>query len=201
MKRYPIGAFCTRSPAHEEQATLTLTLTLILTTTTSLTSQARHLVRMLRPELVTKWSRPISSDVFTFFGIHNARELNEVARAATIGLVEQRIKQFADKMAAFVVEPLNDRQLASLMHESGINVRYLGLIRLALPKHHKAKDRLLATMISRVAYVSTCVCVCNLARSCSYTHTHPSLFVVVCSSHIFQQEPAAREPACADVHC
>lgn len=177
MKRYTIGAFCTRSQAHEEQATLTLIL--ILTMTTSLTSQARHLVRMLRPELVTKWSRPISSDVFTFFGIHNARELNEVARAATIGLVEQRIKQFADKMAAFVVEPLNDRQLASLMHESGINVRYLGLIRLALPKHHKAKDRLLATMISRVAYVSTCVCVCVCVqpRSLVFVHTHIRLFL------------------------
>lgn len=40
------------------------------------TNQARHLVRMLRPELVRASSVPLSSDAFTFFGIVNARAHN-----------------------------------------------------------------------------------------------------------------------------
>ena len=38
--------------------------------------QSRHLVRMLRPELVKANSKPLSSDAFTFFGIINARQHN-----------------------------------------------------------------------------------------------------------------------------
>ena len=38
--------------------------------------QARHLMRMLRPELVKSNPTPLSSDAYTFFGIIDARQHN-----------------------------------------------------------------------------------------------------------------------------
>lgn len=43
--------------------------------------KARHLINLLRPELVKGNKKPLSSDAFTFFGAHDAKIHNEEVTA------------------------------------------------------------------------------------------------------------------------
>ncbi len=45
--------------------------------------KARHLVNLLRPELVKSNPVPLSSDSFTWFGLHNSVRHNNEASEAT----------------------------------------------------------------------------------------------------------------------
>lgn len=113
-------------------------------------SRVPHLVRLLRPELVRCWSKPLSSDAYTLFGQHNAALHNSRVRAATECLRERLVRNFADSLSSFRRLPSSGAQLVEMMHECGINVRYMGLIRTATSRGHIMRLRLLTEMIARV---------------------------------------------------
>lgn len=110
-----------------------------------------HLVRMLRPEFVAGWSLPLSSDAFSFFGFHNAVAHNARVRSATNHLRTVVIKNFAESLSSYTRTPASGQQLVAQLHESGINIRYLALVRTAVSPNHIMRSRILTEMIGRVA--------------------------------------------------
>lgn len=93
--------------------------------------KARHLVRLIREEALRVWTRPISSDAFTGFGIHNHRIHNAEARGLSQALIEERIPVFANELATHKKDVTNGRQLVDLMHAAGLNVRWIALVYMA----------------------------------------------------------------------
>jgi len=73
--------------------------------------------------------KPLSSDCFTGFGRHDFAIHHEEARQATRHLVEVVIPSFIRKLEAHEFLPVHSHQLTQAMHQHGINMRYLGVIR------------------------------------------------------------------------
>jgi len=95
------------------------------------------LYRLLRPELVSRFHTPLSSDAFTAFGRDDHHEHDEEVRNATTWLREQLIPEFAQWLAnrfVFLRSPAqpSTRDIMVLLgelHRAGINVRYLNAVR------------------------------------------------------------------------
>ena len=82
---------------------------------------------LLRPEFLQWYKTPLSSDAYSLFaGMEKEENDEEVTRASKI-LREERIPLFAQKF-------IGSKSLTKSMQKSGINCRYLGLVR------HHSKD-------------------------------------------------------------
>ena len=106
------------------------------------------LYKLFRPEFIKSYKIPLSSDGFSKFGKHNAKEHNTEIVEATKYLLEIMIPKFA-KEELINLFPIgsssssgcsNDslidnnnyieiQNITEIVHRAGINVRYLGLIR------------------------------------------------------------------------
>eukprot|EP00339_Tiarina_fusa_P030413 CAMPEP_0117014872 /NCGR_PEP_ID=MMETSP0472-20121206/11985_1 /TAXON_ID=693140 ORGANISM="Tiarina fusus, Strain LIS" /NCGR_SAMPLE_ID=MMETSP0472 /ASSEMBLY_ACC=CAM_ASM_000603 /LENGTH=550 /DNA_ID=CAMNT_0004718541 /DNA_START=963 /DNA_END=2618 /DNA_ORIENTATION=- len=86
------------------------------------------LYRLLRPELVRQFPKPLSSDAFTMFGAHDAEKHDAEVRQATEFLHSHVIPEFASSLA-------NENpnicisDILIKMHRAGINIRFLGEVR------------------------------------------------------------------------
>ena len=91
---------------------------------------ASYLFRLLRPELVRKFPKPLSSDAFTMFGIHDSEKHDAEVRQASEYLHNVVIPEFANCLS-------NDHDNHNIsiddiiikLHRAGINIRYLGEVR------------------------------------------------------------------------
>eukprot|EP01114_Cavostelium_apophysatum_P012812 TRINITY_DN2960_c0_g1_i3.p1 TRINITY_DN2960_c0_g1~~TRINITY_DN2960_c0_g1_i3.p1 ORF type:complete len:1024 (+),score=326.20 TRINITY_DN2960_c0_g1_i3:288-3359(+) len=112
------------------------------------TTAKSFLYRLLRPEFVLKYQRPLSSDAFSKFGTLDEDEHNGEVERATRHLVEDHIPKFAKNLQE--EELFDSKTLTNKLHNAGINVRYIGKLR-----HHVTKlawkRRLLEEMVLRVA--------------------------------------------------
>jgi len=94
-----------------------------------------HLYRLLRPEFVKGYSLPLCSDAFTrFISEPESVDLNNNLREATRYLLQEVIPPFAKKLdtmtgVIFVDGFIHESRMLMMIHRSGINMRYLGLIR------------------------------------------------------------------------
>ena len=92
--------------------------------------QCVHLFRLLRPEFVKKYKKPLSSDAFSSFATGEVVKENQEATEATKHLKKEVIPNFAKELnrryAETSIEGLN---LVEELHFSGINCRYLGMLR------------------------------------------------------------------------
>jgi len=128
--------------------------------------QGSFLCRMLRPEFLQRHSAAISSDVLCRWGdnpIDRSVEENNNwdAEEATLALERRVIPEVARSLdqtfAAFLAQQSNLLEEAQLLreiivdlHSTGINVRYLGLLRSHLPPNSPLRALLFTEMTARV---------------------------------------------------
>jgi hypothetical protein len=90
--------------------------------------KSRCLFRLLRPELVSRFQKPLSSDAFTGWGRCGSDIHNTEVRQATQFLIDETIPSLAQKLLSFPGNPeLIDYTREFHLH--GVNVRYMGLVR------------------------------------------------------------------------
>lgn len=90
--------------------------------------KSRCLFRLLRPELVSRFHLPLSSDAFTAWGRMNSDIHNMEVRQATQYLVDEAIPALAKFLSVdgtFQVW----KDLKKDFHLHGVNIRYMGLVR------------------------------------------------------------------------
>jgi hypothetical protein len=129
----------------------------------------RHVFyELLRPEFVRNWTKqPLCSDAFTRWlerdadvAVHNAAVV-EASRT----LYNKTIPNFAEEVPALLLpaadDAANERErvrlisqqleaMLSRLHNRGINVRHLGLVRACIaPEHWQARSKLLSEMTAR----------------------------------------------------
>ena len=88
--------------------------------------RGHHLFSLLRPELVSTNAVPLSSDAFTGFGIHHAREHNAEVREATRRLLEDVIPRLVNQVKDRQVAIFNTGHLSLLLHERGASQQLPG---------------------------------------------------------------------------
>jgi len=89
------------------------------------------LFRLLRPEFVEKYPKPLSSDAFSKFDQWepNREEHKRDIRKATKCLLEKEIPMFLPKLMRIFNEETEPNEIIELMHRCGINLRYLAIVR------------------------------------------------------------------------
>jgi hypothetical protein len=90
------------------------------------------LFRLLRPEFVHKFSKPLCSDAFSPATKHDKSHNEEVIQATEF-LFKDTIPKFAKELAVLWSQEdmranFRNFRLGELLHSRGINIRYLGLI-------------------------------------------------------------------------
>lgn len=91
-----------------------------------------HLIRLLRPEFVVKYHKPLCSDGFSRFikgnddHIHNA-ELQEATKYLRAVVVPDFATQWI-KLIREAGKDVSEVSVVTSMHRCGINMRYLGLV-------------------------------------------------------------------------
>jgi Clustered mitochondria len=131
-----------------------------------------YLYRQLRPELLSAYRTPLSSDAFSSFGRHNAAEHDDEVRAATAFLFGRATvatarvldavlpsdtsgsgSGSASSSSAAAADPRLVAELASTvterLHRCGVNVRWAGLVRVHM-SHGLAATLVLEEMLARV---------------------------------------------------
>ncbi|MDP2434321.1 MAG: hypothetical protein Q8P67_01100 [archaeon] len=92
----------------------------------------QQLYSLLRPELVTGWPHPLSSDAFSTFGKIDRSEHNSEVREVTEHLHAARIPAFASYLDEAPLEMSRAYpghfSLVRTLHNHGLNVRHLGAI-------------------------------------------------------------------------
>lgn len=92
-----------------------------------------NLYRLLRPELVKKFSKPLSSDAFSNIGIHDSALHNEEVKEAYEYLLNTVIHDCAKEVSSLCGSSSNTDQhftdVVSCLHKYGINIRHLGHVR------------------------------------------------------------------------
>eukprot|EP01091_Cochliopodium_minus_P004832 TRINITY_DN1472_c0_g2_i1.p1 TRINITY_DN1472_c0_g2~~TRINITY_DN1472_c0_g2_i1.p1 ORF type:complete len:1451 (-),score=404.43 TRINITY_DN1472_c0_g2_i1:87-4439(-) len=94
--------------------------------------KGEHLFRLLRPEFLRKYLKPLSSDAFSAFGSDNIKENNLEVIEATKYLFKELIPNFAqdlNRRYSNSSTELLSNNLIEEIHSVGINCRYLGLLR------------------------------------------------------------------------
>jgi hypothetical protein len=108
------------------------------------------LYRLLRPELVRTFPKPLSSDAFTLFGKHDSDTHDSEVRQATEFLHHHVIPEFAKSLN---LTPPNSsiaiEELLEKLHRSGINIRFLGEVRMHLA-HLGLRRTILTEICARV---------------------------------------------------
>jgi len=106
------------------------------------------LYNFLRPTAVLKYPMPLNSDAFSGFGTYSQTDNDEVVMATKM-LLTQTIPAVASMLEKRVLMFVNSKQLINIIHEHGINVRYLGILRSHIQNKY-IRRFILAEMISRV---------------------------------------------------
>jgi tetratricopeptide (TPR) repeat protein len=104
-----------------------------------------HLYELFRPEFVNSFPKPLCSDGFSrFLSLDPERPLhNRTLRVATIHLFERTIPDFArgellpQAREAGLAGTLHEYRLVQVMHRSGINARYLGMVFRHVPESER----------------------------------------------------------------
>eukprot|EP01125_Pyxidicula_operculata_P015664 TRINITY_DN5340_c2_g1_i1.p1 TRINITY_DN5340_c2_g1~~TRINITY_DN5340_c2_g1_i1.p1 ORF type:complete len:1424 (-),score=265.73 TRINITY_DN5340_c2_g1_i1:99-4370(-) len=94
-------------------------------------SGQEYLYRLLRPELVKRYPKPLSSDAFSPFvpyGDNSTEQDQEEIRAATKWLKQDIIPNFIEKINSGDIQIHSIDQIKHRVHQEGINLRYLGII-------------------------------------------------------------------------
>jgi hypothetical protein len=91
----------------------------------------------LRPELVKQSKFAVSSDAFMRFGKHDKELHEQEVSSLRAVLVDQVIPEFAKSLIESPQDVISAFHLTQLMHNHGINMRYLGLLYMKIPKHLK----------------------------------------------------------------
>eukprot|EP00698_Gefionella_okellyi_P019190 TRINITY_DN584_c0_g1_i1.p1 TRINITY_DN584_c0_g1~~TRINITY_DN584_c0_g1_i1.p1 ORF type:complete len:1314 (-),score=331.34 TRINITY_DN584_c0_g1_i1:549-4436(-) len=117
--------------------------------------RGHHLYNLLRPELLSRLPTPLSPDAFSWFGRHDANKHNPEVRAATLKLIHDAIPKLSNEFYMETVVCRGTMDLRKVMHDRGINMRFLGLVRYEMVKrdayqHAYIVDLLLTDMITRV---------------------------------------------------
>ena len=106
---------------------------------------------MLRPELMQHSARPLSSDAWSPYAcadplqaVHDAEVVD-----ATRTLLATVVPDFASRLNRHLDNPVGHRELSAVMHTHGINMRYLGCVRMLVDSPH-IRSFLLMDMLSRV---------------------------------------------------
>ena len=115
------------------------------------------LYHLLRPELVKKYDKPLSSDAFTLFGEHDADKHNTDVRNASEFLHSKIIPDFANFISNYCEyssspdnnEDISIDKILIKLHRAGINIRYLGKVRSKVTNIHLRK-LLLTEICARV---------------------------------------------------
>ena len=132
-----------------------------------------HLFRQLRSELLLSNVDPLSSDALSLFGRDRKQEHDEEVLRAAKRIVEQCIPQLIGDMdrVARQWNVRNIEDMGQLLHERGINVRYLAVVLDGYLKHSANNGRrplqpvvtMLAAELS-VSFASVAVRAANNAR-------------------------------------
>jgi hypothetical protein len=111
--------------------------------------QGRFLYNQLRPEFVKRYSKPLSSDAFSGFGKHDAKEHNFEIVEATKYLRDNVIRGFADKLLSGELVASSGSSIVDLMHQHGINTRYLGLLLNYCSDDSRLSGTIMTEMVAR----------------------------------------------------
>lgn len=91
-----------------------------------------NLYRLLRPELVKKYPKPLSSDAFSNLGNHDSATHNNEVKEAFLFLFNQVVHECASEVCE-VSKAYGDHEVASevvaCIHRHGVNLRHIGVIR------------------------------------------------------------------------
>jgi Clustered mitochondria/Translation initiation factor eIF3 subunit 135 len=102
--------------------------------------------KLFRPEFVSTYEKPLSSDAFSSFGLIEREKQCIGVIEATKELTERTIPKIAQLMSA------NDAQhVTRYLQQRGVNVRYLGKVR-SHAKDETVRHALLLEMIARVIH-------------------------------------------------
>eukprot|EP00466_Bigelowiella_natans_P004326 jgi/Bigna1/69664/fgenesh1_pg.9_\ len=125
-------AFCSRS-ATEVNVRASNTVSKLLRGTVCFVprTESRHLFEMLRPELVKRSPKPLSSDAWSRFGLHNHQEHNLEVQKATSLLPQEAINAFIARCGRGEIVA-SQQELIHVLHSMGINCRFLGRVRSAI---------------------------------------------------------------------
>mmetsp|Transcript_14516 Transcript_14516/g.43598 ORF Transcript_14516/g.43598 Transcript_14516/m.43598 type:complete len:844 (+) Transcript_14516:997-3528(+) len=127
-----------------------------------------YLYRLLRPEFVKTWKRPLCSDAFSPFlhlqpdaaskeeklaRIEERKQLNQEVSLASQYLLNTRIPEIATtmaKMSPSLLRKMTFNKTIMFLHAHGLNIRYLGFVREQLIDHTFWSFMLLVEMVARV---------------------------------------------------
>lgn len=107
------------------------------------------LYKLLRPEFVSRYPIPLSSDAFSLFGEDEHAYHNFEVKEATRVLHNTVIPLFAQFLDHTETEYRDFHRLIEELHRSGINIRHLGLVR-SMVSSEKIRTLILTELIARV---------------------------------------------------
>jgi hypothetical protein len=108
--------------------------------------QKTCLARLLRPEFVKKWRCPLYADAFL---ANSDDKKNREVSEATKYLRETEIPKFVSQLKLQSSSIHCQSDLVKIMHQTGINLRYLGIIYDQLEENNSIRQFCLVEMISR----------------------------------------------------
>eukprot|EP01102_Stenamoeba_stenopodia_P002205 TRINITY_DN1198_c0_g1_i1.p1 TRINITY_DN1198_c0_g1~~TRINITY_DN1198_c0_g1_i1.p1 ORF type:complete len:1050 (+),score=251.40 TRINITY_DN1198_c0_g1_i1:69-3218(+) len=112
--------------------------------------QGSFLYKLLRAELVSRYSKALSSDAYSLFGKDNAAEHDAEVTEATMFLFQQVIPEFADLLSRMDETTLTAPRLIEELHRAGINIRHLGRVRACIPTEKtRLREIILEELICR----------------------------------------------------
>ena len=108
----------------------------------------KHLYQLLRPELIRKSPVPLSSDAYSSVSVNNKVSAARVEKCFD-DLKSRIIPKFAQELEYWQLGSEQHQSLTSYVHQAGINIRHLGLVRRRVVSP-QWRGVLLAEMIARV---------------------------------------------------
>ena len=111
------------------------------------------MVELFRPEFLKTFcsKTPLSSDAFSWFGRLDYNEHNnEVRRVFEEALMSEAVPTAATAIESYTMgAPLEGSVLSSLLHQHGVNVRYMGCVLRVLPDHSSKRRLIMREMLVR----------------------------------------------------
>jgi hypothetical protein len=146
-----------------------------------------YLYRMLRPELVQKWKKPLCADAFSNFQSTDPDRLqnNEDIKEAFEDLLHKAIPSFAaffdDACRTNPTLSANYDFLRTEMQKRGINARFLGLIlnHIPNPSTSLAAKKVVTAMVCRAAKMSLRSLLRNAMKAIALANDEPYIRVTV----------------------
>ena len=104
---------------------------------------------LLRPEFVKKYPRPLCPDAYSGFVTVDADKHILEIEEATSHLLNTEIKLLAKKLDNLPNEVVKQANLKEILHENGVNLRYMGLLRVEI-NNPILRNLFLVEMIARI---------------------------------------------------